>query len=86
MAGRQRRKRLLVLSPFGAKGGLPVDVRLNTITVTDMHCRGAAQPSIGPLQGVDAPRRDLVHVDVEGRLIELDHIDAIGSAARGPPD
>ena len=29
------------------------------------------------VQRVDAPALDVVHVDVEGRLVELDHVDAV---------
>ena len=32
----------------------------------------------GALQRLDAPVADLVHVDVEGGLVELDHVDAVG--------
>ncbi len=32
----------------------------------------------GAVQRLDAPGGRLVHVDVEGRLVELDHVDAVG--------
>ena len=38
----------------------------------------AVTPSIALVQRLDAPAGDLVHVDVERRLIELDHVDAVG--------
>ena len=43
-----------------------------------MHGGGAGQALGGALQRLDAPVRDLVHVDVEGGLVELDHVDAVG--------
>ena len=36
------------------------------------------RPFGGALQRLDAPVGDLVHVDVEGGLVELDHVDAVG--------
>ena len=43
-----------------------------------MHGGGAGQTLGRALQRLDAPVVDLVHVDVEGGLIELDHVDAVG--------
>ena len=39
---------------------------------------GAAQALDGAVQRLDAPVLDLAHVDVEGRLVELDDVDAVG--------
>jgi len=43
-----------------------------------MHGGGAGQAFGGALERLDAPVRHLVHVDVEGGLVELDHVDAVG--------
>src|ERR1700742_2609413 len=82
-AGRQDGKCLLVLPPFGAKRAFPIDVRLDTVAVTDVYRPGAAQSLSSSLQGGNSPRRDLFHVDVEGRLIELDGINAIALQRAG---
>ena len=43
-----------------------------------MHGSGAFQALRGALQGLDAPHGDLVQEHVEGRFVELDHVDAVG--------
>ena len=78
LAGGQHREGRLVLPPLGAEAGLPVDVRLDAVAVTDMHRGLARQPLRRAFQRRDAPGRDLVHVNVEGGLIELDHVHAVG--------
>ena len=78
LALRQRRENLLVLPPLAAERRLPVDVGLDAVAVADVHGGGAFEPVDGAVQRLDAPVRDLVHVDVERRLVELDHVDAVG--------
>ena len=76
-------KDLLVLAPLAAERLLPVDVRLDAVAVADVHGGGAFEPVDGAMQRLDAPAGHFVHVDVEGRLVELDHVDAVGfSSAR----
>ena len=77
-ARRQRRKNLLVLPPLAAERRLPVDVGLDAVAVADVHGGGAVEARDGAVQRLDAPGRDLFHVDVERRLVELDHVDAVG--------
>jgi len=69
---------LLVLPPFGAECRLPVHIRLDAVAVADMDGGLAFQARACAMQSLDAPLADFRHVNVEGRLIELDHIDAIG--------
>ena len=76
-AFRQRGEDLLVLAPGFAERLLPVEVGLDAVAVADVHAGRALQPGDGAVQGVDAPALDVVHVDVEGRLVELDHVDAV---------
>ncbi len=75
---RQRRENFLVLPPFRAQRVLPVDVGLDAVPVADVHRSAAFQPLDGAVQRVDAPALHVVHVDVEGRLVELDHVHALG--------
>ena len=80
----QRRKRRLVLPPFAPERRLPVDIGLDAVAVADVHGGGAGEPLDRAVQRLDAPAGDLVHVDVERRLVELDHVDAVGLRARAP--
>jgi hypothetical protein len=41
-----------------------------------MHGGAAGEPVHGAVQRLDAPRLHVVHVDVEGGLVELDDVDA----------
>ena len=77
-ARRQRRENFLVLPPFRAQRVLPVDIGLDAIAVADVHCSAAFEPFDGAVQRIDAPALHVVHVDVEGRLVELDHVHALG--------
>ena len=78
-------KDLLVLAPFAAERLLPVDVGLDAVAVADVH-RGLAREALGrALERGDAPLGRVVHVDVEGGLVELDDVDAVGLRARAPP-
>ena len=43
-----------------------------------MDRRGASEAGGGTMQRRDSPFRDLAHVNVEGRLVELDDVDAVG--------
>ena len=43
----------------------------------------AADAVDGAVQRFNAPAGGLVHVDVESRLIELDHVDAVGGEPAG---
>ncbi len=43
-----------------------------------MHGGDAGEPFHGAVQGGDTPFRHLVHEDIERRLVELDHVDAVG--------
>src|SRR5207249_10877753 len=73
---RERRERLLVLAPLAAERLFPIDVRLDAVAVADVHGGRAAQTLRGTLERGDAPVAHLVEVDVEGRLIELNDVDA----------
>ncbi len=76
-ARRQRGENLLVLPPLAAERRLPVDVGLDAVAVADVH-RGRAFEAVDrAVQRLDAPGRNLFHVDVEGRLVELDDVDAV---------
>ena len=77
-AARQCWKDLLILTPLLAKRALPLGVGLDAVAVADVHCGGAAQPLRGALQGGDAPIHSVLHVDVEGGLIELDDVNTVG--------
>ena len=69
-------KGLLVLAPMVAEGRFPVGVGLDAVAVADVDGGGAGEPLGGAFEGGDAPVLDLAHVDVEGRLVELHHVDA----------
>ena len=73
-----RREDLLVLPPFGAERLLPLQVGLDAVAVADVDGGRAFQAARGALQRGDAPLLHVVHEDVEGRLVELDHVDAGG--------
>src|SRR5262249_30429460 len=45
----------------------------DAVAVTDVDGRGAGHTFDGLLDGADTPRAYLVEVDVEARLVELDH-------------
>ena len=56
---------------------LPVEVGLDAVAVADVHAVVHFRPCDGALERVDAPALHVVHVDVERRLVELDHVDAV---------
>src|SRR5207244_9543459 len=60
------------------QGLLPVRVGLDPVAVADVDDRPAGKPFHRAVQRLDAPVTHLVHVDVEGRLVELDHVHAHG--------
>ncbi len=82
-ACRERGEDLLVLAPLAAQALLPVDVRLDAVAVADVH-RGLGADAVDrAVQRLDAPVLHVLHVDVEGGLVELDHVDAeCGKLAR----
>ena len=57
---------------------LPIGIGLDAVAVTDVHGGRAGEAFGGALQRSYTPVVDLIHVDVEGWLIELHHIDAVG--------
>src|SRR5712691_4831751 len=65
-------------APFAAEARLPVDIGLDAIAVADVDRGGAGEALDRAMQRRDAPILDLVHVDVERRLVELDDVDAVG--------
>src|SRR2546425_4702465 len=73
----QGREDLRVLAPLAAERPLPVDVGLDAVAVADVHTGGALQALDRPVQRIDAPALHVVQVHVEGRLVELDHVDAV---------
>ena len=81
----ERREDLLVLPPLAAERRLPVEVRLDAVAVADVDGGGAGEAFGRAVQRLDAPVLHLVHVDVEGRLVELDDVDAVRLAAPAPP-
>src|SRR5262249_32780161 len=56
------------------KARLPFDVRLDAVTVTDVDRGFAGKTLNGTMQGRDTPFRHRLPVDIESRLVELDHI------------
>lgn len=82
-AGIDRGEDLLILPPLAPERLLPVGIGLDAVAVADVHGGGAGEARGGTLQSLDAPIVDLVHVDVEGGLIELDEIDAVGLQGLG---
>ena len=64
---------------------LPVDVGLDAVAVADVHGRLARRALGRALERGDAPLGGVGHVDVEGRLVELDDVDAVGLRARALP-
>ena len=74
----QRREEFLVLPPFAAERRLPFDVGGNAVAVADVHGARCGDAVDGAVQRLDAPAGGVVHVDVEGRLVELDDVDAVG--------
>ena len=77
-AARQRRKELLILPPLGPERRFPLDIGGNAVAVADVHRAGGGDAFDGAMQRLDSPSGGVVHVDVEGRLVELDHVDAVG--------
>ena len=77
----KRREEFLVLPPFVAERRLPFDVGGNAVAVADVHGAGCGDAVDGAVQRLDAPAGGVVHVDVEGRLVELDDVDAVGREA-----
>ena len=74
----EERERALVLAPLRAERLLPVHVRLDAVAVADVH-RGRAREAFGrTVQRPDPPRGHVVHVDVERRLVQLQHVEAGG--------
>src|SRR5258706_16330818 len=55
---------------------LPVDVRLDAVAVADVHGGLAVELGASRLERCDAPGGDFVHVDVKGRLVELNDVGA----------
>src|SRR5690625_6620581 len=76
-------ERLLVLTPLRPQGLLPVRIGLDAVAVADMNSRFAFQAFSGSLQRRNAPALDVVEEDVEGRLVELDDVDAGGRELLG---
>src|SRR5438105_2747907 len=72
------RKDRFILPPLGTQRRFPVGIGLDAVAVADVYGGGAGQPLGSALQRLDAPDGDLVHEDVEGGFVELDHIDAVG--------
>src|SRR6202044_3418309 len=73
---RERGEGFLILAPVLAERRLPVGVGLDAIAVTDVDGGRASEALRGALKRRDAPVPDVAHVDVEGGLVELHHIDA----------
>ncbi len=59
-----------------AEGPLPVDVGLDPVPVADVNGRSAGESGGRPVQGLETPGGHVVHVHVEGRLVELDDVDS----------
>ena len=51
---------------------------VNAVAVADVHGGRRGDALDGAVQRLDPPVGGLVHVNVEGRLVELDHVDAVG--------
>ena len=77
-AGGQRREHLLVLPPLRAQRLLPVDIGGDAVAVADVNGRRAAETLGRAFQRRHAPGGGVFHIDIEGRLVELNHIHAIG--------
>ena len=75
-ARRERGKGLLILAPMLAERRLPVGVGLDAVAVADVDGGPASKTLRGALERGDAPVLDVAHVDVEGGLVELHHVDA----------
>ncbi|KAG1248660.1 hypothetical protein G6F68_013701 [Rhizopus microsporus] len=76
-AGRlQLRERFLVLAPLRAQRLLPVGVGLDAVAVADVHGGFALQSFNRPFQRGHAPVVHFVEEHIEGRLVELDDVDA----------
>ncbi len=74
----QRRENHLVLAPFLAQRFLPVVVGLDAVAVADVHGGRAGQAPYRNLKRLHAPVGRFTHIDIEGRLVELDDVDAVG--------
>src|SRR5262249_26112807 len=79
----QHGKNLFVLAPCGTKRCLPFDIRRNAIAVANMDRSSASQAGGGAMQRRDTPLYHLIHIDIEGRLVELDNVDAVGCERPG---
>src|SRR5258707_4333091 len=76
-AFRQSWENPVILTPRRAERCLPFDIRRNAVAVANMDCGGAGETGGGAMKRLDAPVRCGVHVHIEGRLVALDHIDAV---------
>jgi hypothetical protein len=64
-----------ILPPLRAERCLPFDIGRDAVAVADVH-RGLARQAVDrAVQRGNTPAGDLVEIDIEGRLVELDHID-----------
>jgi hypothetical protein len=70
-AARQGWEDFFVLPPLGPKRGFPFDIRGNSVAVADMNRPGSGDAFDGAVERFDPPAGGIVHVDVEGRLVEL---------------
>lgn len=52
--------------------------------VADVNRRGSRQSLHHPFQRSDAPVSGIVHVDIEGRFVELNDVDAVGLQCERP--
>jgi hypothetical protein len=82
-AAGKRGEHRLVLAPFVAQGALPVGIGLDAVAVADVHRRRAGQALRRALERLHAPVGGILHVDIEGGLVELDDVHAIGLKRQG---
>src|SRR5262249_2796990 len=80
-ARRQRGEYFFILAPLVAERRLPVGIGLDAVAVADVDRGLGADTFDRAVERRDAPVLHLVHVDVEGGLVELDHVDAVGREA-----
>jgi hypothetical protein len=71
------------LAPFSSQGSLPVDIWLDAVAIADVDCCFAVKTLGRPMQCRDPPFCHFFHIDVEGGLVELDHVDADPSQLAG---
>ena len=74
----QGRKDSFVLTPLLAQRHFPVVVGLDAVAIADVNGGSAGQVLGRDLQCGHAPVGRLLHVNVEGRLVKLDDVHAIG--------